>query len=198
MLNLYDGIDLSGDNVRVSVDVAMQYIPANVLTKLLYFDGHYYCNKTVLLFYCPSLAVKLIDTALKLNDYNKLRNLKLLLDKVLADMKQDYSDFMLDYALMDFRQFRRRCSIALFGKLAVVDEQKENFIKTYKLNMLSVAQDKVDGKFRKIDYDILVVAVGHACEISTETTNKNFSEVVSASRLANELDIDVDVAIRIN
>ena len=199
MLNLCDGIDLAVNTIRMSVSVANRYIPTIVLTKLPYFDGYYYCDKTILLFFCPALAVKIIDTISTTDNHcNRLKNLKILLDKVLLSVKQSYPTFVLDHGVMNFRQFRRRCSTALFGELAVVDEQKEKFLKTYKLNMLSVAQDKVDGKFRKIDYDILVVTVGHACGISTETTNKNFSNVVAASRLSSELDTDVQVTIQVN
>lgn len=123
MIKLHKGIYIEGSTICISADIASHYIPYAVLEYMPSFRGHYYCKEEIPIFFCPMLAVKLIDTLYKKDTCtSKLEHLQTCLDYTLLDMKHFHPHFMFSDTKASFKEFRQRCSTSLFCSQTNIDD----------------------------------------------------------------------------
>ena len=123
MVKLHKGIYIDGSTIRISKDIVSHYVPYAILDYLPCFKGYYYCREELPIFFCPMLAVKLIDTLYKKGTCNsKLEHLQMYLDYTLLNMEHRYPKFMFSDETAAFKEFRQRCSTSLFCKQTNIDD----------------------------------------------------------------------------
>lgn len=123
MAKLHKGINIDGSTIQISMNIASHYVPTVVLDYLPCFKGYYYCKEEVIMFFCPMLAVKLIDNLYASSTCSyKLEQLQVYLDYVLLNMKHRYPQFMFSDEMAAFKEFRKRCSTSLFCKQTNIDD----------------------------------------------------------------------------
>ena len=122
-MKLHKGIYIEDKTIRISADSISRFVPRDILDYLPRFEGYYYCKEELVMFFCPMLAVKLIDTLYKKDTcISKLENLHIYLYYVLVSMKQHYPQLMFDDETASFKRFRQRCSESLFSSQTNIDD----------------------------------------------------------------------------
>ena len=123
MLKLHKGVYIEDKTIRISADSISRYVPHRILDYLTSFAGYYYCKEEVVMFFCPMLAVKLIDNLYKKdNCTSKSENLHIYLYYVLVSMKQHYPHLMVSDATASFKRFQKMCSESLFSSQTNLDD----------------------------------------------------------------------------
>lgn len=116
MIKLQKGFCLDGDTIRISKEVASDYIPYVVLDCMPHYDDYYYCKEEIPIYFCPMLASKLIDSLfVDDNCISKLEQLQSCLDHAWIFMTQNYPHFMFNDT--NFKGFRKRRSPLIFNKI---------------------------------------------------------------------------------
>ena len=106
MLKLHKGVYIEDKTIRISADSISRYVPHHILEYIPTFEGYYYCKEELVIFFCPMLAVKLIDTLYKKDTcISKLEDLHIYLYYVLVSMKQHYHHLMVSDATAFFNRF---------------------------------------------------------------------------------------------
>ena len=123
MVKLHKGIYIDDKTIRISADSISRFIPRNILKDIPRFDGYYYCKEEVVMFFCPLLAVKVIDNLYKKDTcFDKLEHLHIYLYYVLVSMKHNYYHFMFSDATASFEEFRKSCSEAWCSRQTNIDD----------------------------------------------------------------------------
>ena len=116
-------IHIDDKTIRISADSISRFVPRDILEYIPSFDSYYYCKEEVVMFFCPMLAVKLVDKLYKKDTcISKLEHLHIYLYYVLVSMKHHYSHFMFSDATASFKKFQQICSESLFSRQTNLDD----------------------------------------------------------------------------